>query len=95
VSPDFEWDRGKAAANRVTHGVDFDEATAALFDPLRRTYEDPKHSVDEERSLLVGHDRRGRLLVVSFAERDGRIRIINARRATRTERRHHEERRGG
>ena len=82
----FEWQASKAEANVRKHGVSFEEAVAAFADPLARILDDPDHSADESREIIVGHSTRQRLLIVSFAERDGTIRIISARAATRRER---------
>jgi uncharacterized protein len=60
-------------------------------DQLAITIEDPLHSDDEDRFILLGESLRRRLLVVSFTEREDRIRIISARVATRRERREYEE----
>jgi len=88
----FEWDPGKAAANRSKHRVSFDEAVTAFTDPLGRVIEDPRHSRGEERLVLVGVSRRGRLLAVMFTERAPRhLRIISARLVTRRERTDYEE----
>ncbi len=54
------------------------------------TFDDPDHSVDEERFITIGYSSRSRLLVVSHTERGKTIRIINARRATAHERKRHE-----
>jgi len=87
----FEWDYDKAEANEREHGVTFDEATEAFGDPLSLEMPDPDHSSEEERYLVLGLSRRGRLLVVSYAERGRRTRLISARLASRSERRRHEE----
>ena len=88
----FEWDRGKADANRRKHGVDFREATTVFRDTLSSTICAPDHStLTEERELPIGLSHRQRLLVVAHCKRGGRIRIINARPATRQERRVYEE----
>ena len=87
----FEWDPRKAAENAREHWVTFDEATEAFADPLSLNMLDPSHSQTEERYLLLGLSRRGRLLVVSYAERGSRARIISARLASRAERRSYEE----
>ena len=87
----FEWDASKAAANRVKHGVSFDEASTAFGDPFGRITPDPRHSVGEERLALLGRSVRNRLLAVMFTERGEHIRLISARRATRRERRDYEE----
>jgi len=91
MAVEFEWDAAKAKANLKKHGVSFDEALTVFADPLARVFDDPDHSGHETRELLIGQSARSRLLVVSFAERDGRVRIINARRATRRERSNHEK----
>jgi len=88
---DFEWEPRKAYSNALKHGVSFEEARSAFFDPLARIHEDPAHSEHEPREILVGHSPRGRLLLVSFTERAGTVRIISARKATRAERIEHEE----
>jgi uncharacterized DUF497 family protein len=90
-APTFEWDREKAAANVAKHGVEFEEAVSVFQDPLARVFPDPDHSASESRAILMGHSEPGRLLLVSFTDRRGRIRIISARVATRRERRAYEE----
>ena len=87
----FEWDPQKAARNLAKHGVPFEEAATAFGDPLGRITSDPRHSVDEERFVLLGFSRWQRLLAVMFAERAQAIRIISARRATPRERRDYEQ----
>jgi uncharacterized protein len=59
-------------------------------DPLEVTIPDPVHSGEEARFLSIGLSEVGRLLVVAYTEREGRIRIISAREATPKERRHYE-----
>ena len=59
-------------------------------DPLEVVIPDPDHSIDEQRFLSMGHSTEGRLLVVTYTERDGRIRLINAREATAQERKTYE-----
>ena len=54
-------------------------------DPLARIHDDPDHSEDEAREIIVGQSTPGRLLVVSFTQRDRVIRLISARRTTRHE----------
>lgn len=88
---EFEWDPQKAARNLQRHGVSFAEAATVFADPLSVTVADPDHSTAEDRFLIVGQSYRGRLLIVSFAERGNRIRIINARELTRAERKAYEE----
>jgi len=92
MDADFEWDAPKAAENRRKHGVSFEDAVTAFADPLGVTVTDPDHSSPAERRyILIGRSARGRLLVVSHAERGTAIRIISARPATRREREQYEE----
>ena len=86
----FEWDRDKAESNLGTHGVSFDEAVTAFYDPLAATFDDPDHSRGERRLITVGFSAQGRLLVVCHTERRGTVRLITARRATPRERKRHE-----
>ena len=87
----FEWDAAKADNNRRKHGVTFDEASTVFGDPLAILLPDPDHSAKEQRYLVLGMSNRRRLLVVAFAERPPRTRLISARRANRKERRRYEE----
>jgi uncharacterized DUF497 family protein len=92
MDADFEWDARKAAGNRRKHGISFEDAVTAFADPLAVTVIDPDHSsAAERRYILVGRSERGRLLVVSHAERGTAIRVISARPATRRERAQYEE----
>ena len=87
----FEWDPEKAGSNVQKHGVSFEEAMSAFADLLSFAIADPDHSRGEQRYLLLGVSYQGRLLVVSHTERGETIRIINARRANRREKRVYEE----
>lgn len=87
----FDWDPKKAAANLKKRGVPFTEAVSVFGDPLSMNMSDPDHSESEERFIVLGMSDRYRLLVVSYAERRPRTRIISARQATRHERRQYEE----
>jgi uncharacterized DUF497 family protein len=87
----FEWDSVKATSNRRKHGVSFREATTVFRDALALTVPTPKHSTSEARWIELGQSQFGRLLVVAFTERRGKIRIISARPATKRERKQYEE----
>jgi uncharacterized DUF497 family protein len=50
----FEWDPQKAKSNLEKHGVSFEEASTAFQDTLSLTIEDPLHSIEEERLILIG-----------------------------------------
>lgn len=86
----FEWDAAKARSNVRKHHVRFEEAATVFLDDLAVPYED----LDvPERLIVIGMSARLNLLLVVFAERGGGeiIRIISARRATRSERRAYEQ----
>ena len=87
----FDWDPKKAEANLRKHGVSFDEAATTFLDPHAVSGPDPDHSVDEERYITFGYSQLARLLAVCHTYRPGAIRIINARRVTRSERKIYEE----
>ena len=88
---EFEWDRDKAASNLKKHGVAFEEAMTVFADPLARIFDDPDHSSDERRELIIGFSEKSHLLVVGFTERAGKVRLITAREATAGERKRHGE----
>ena len=88
---EFEWDPVKAELNLKEHGVSFDEATTIFRDTLSITISDPDHSDYEDRFIDIGMSHRMQLLVVSYTERNDKIRIISARRVTRAERKNYEK----
>lgn len=87
----YEWDREKATSNLEKHGVSFEEAASVFADLLYIDFYDPDHSIDEHRYLIMGYSTAGRLLIVSYTERDKVVRLISAREVTPTERRAYEE----
>jgi uncharacterized DUF497 family protein len=87
---EFEWDGAKASANLRKHGVSFEEAATVFLDGHAKVFDDPDSS-SEARFLLGGFSAASRILVVVHVERAERIRIISARKATRSERRTVEE----
>ena len=86
----FDWDREKAKKNLRKHKVSFDEALTVFYNPLSATFDDPDHSINEERFITIGYSSHSRLLVVSHIERENIVRIISARPATVHERKRHE-----
>lgn len=86
----FEWDPEKAAANLSKHEVSFEEASTVWDDYFNIELFDHGHSVDENRFLMIGESSEKRLLIISFTERENRVRIISARELTRKERRDYE-----
>ena len=80
----FEWDARKATTNEKKHDVSFEEARSVFYDERARLIDDPDHSDDEARFILLGLSSSLRLLVVCHCYRsdDNVIRIISARKAT-------------
>ena len=81
---EFAWDRRKAGTNLVRHGISFEEAQSVFLDESARLIDDPDHSEEEDRFLLLGYSFQARCLIVShcYRESDSVIRLISARRAT-------------
>lgn len=90
---EFEWDPDKAETNRRKHGVTFEESLTVFGDPLAAIFDDEAHSIEELREIIIGYSEQNRLLLVSFTERNEKVRIISARRASKRERRDYEENR--
>ena len=88
----FEWDPLKAGSNFAKHGVSFETALQVFADPFASTYEDVSHSESEQRSVTIGLTLVGLMVTVSHTDRDGKIRLISARRATPLEKRSYERR---
>lgn len=83
----FDWDVQKANANLRKHGVSFEEAKTAFYDEFAKLIDDPDHSGEEDRFILLGLSSVMRVLVVCHCYRGagGVIRIISARKATKNE----------
>ena len=88
---EFEWDPEKDQRNQAKHGVSFGEASSAFGDPFALTIDDPDHSAEEHRFLTTGYSNRQRLIIVAHVDRNERVRLINAREVTATERHMYEE----
>ena len=87
----FEWDPRKDSANQRKHGVSFEEAQSVFFDGNAIQFYDEHHSEQEDRFIMLGLSIRSRILVVYHCERESGnvIRIISARKATRSERKYY------
>ncbi|MEY3943181.1 MAG: hypothetical protein RLZZ133_871 [Pseudomonadota bacterium] len=83
----FEWDSRKAALNQRKHGVSFEEARTVFLDENAKIIDDPDHSENEDRFILLGISSSMRLLLVCHCYRqdDSVIRIISARKASTRE----------
>jgi hypothetical protein len=83
----FEWNAVKNSINLGKHGVSFEEASSVFYDEAALLIDDPEHSQEEARFVLLGVSQKARVLVVCHCYRKAEtvIRIISARRATRRE----------
>ena len=90
---EFEWDSVKAQSNLDKHGITFEEAAEAFFDPFYQIGDaiPQKLSNSERREFILGYSLEQRLLLVDYLERGKRNRIISARPATRNERKLYEQ----
>jgi uncharacterized DUF497 family protein len=82
---EFEWDAVKADANLRAHGVSFELARTVFTDPFAIELLDDRKDYGEERFVIIGMAQGRVLLFVAYTEREDRIRIISARRATQHE----------
>lgn len=83
----FEWDENKNQINKIKHGIDFNEAKTVFYDDNAIIFDDPEHSIEEERFLILGVSGYENLCIVShcYRDEDNIIRIISARKATKNE----------
>ena len=84
------WDPEKAEHNKHKHGVRFPDVESVFYDPCSVIDEDLS-SVDEQRFIVLGKGRAGRLFIVVYTYRDDQVRLISARKASRAETRIYEK----
>jgi hypothetical protein len=84
----FQWDPNKADINQKKHQITFEEASTVFDDADALLIDDPDHSAEEDRFIIMGYSSKANLLVVCHCYRasDTVIRIISARKATTKER---------
>jgi uncharacterized DUF497 family protein len=84
----FTWDPNKNKENIRKHKISFEEAKDVFYDDDAILFDDPEHSAEEDRFLIIGRVRNLNVYVVShcYKEKDGVIRLISARKATKKER---------
>ncbi|MDP9362612.1 MAG: BrnT family toxin [Chloroflexota bacterium] len=87
---DFEWDPAKDSANQEKHGIGFADAVAVFDDPDRLEVDSSRPEYGEERRKTIGRIGATVAVVIS-TDRQGRRRIISARRASRDERRQYDQ----
>jgi uncharacterized DUF497 family protein len=83
---EFQWDKGNKGKNLVKHKVADQECEEVFFDQKKKIFKDALHSDNEERLVLLGQTKNGRVLFIVFTVRSGRIRVISARDLNRKER---------
>ena len=90
----FTWDRSKVHSNEQKHGIAFEEAVTVFVDDNALLIPDPRHSVEEDRFLILGMSFKLRTLVVCHCHKQKHeiVRIISARKATSQERKQYEQR---
>ena len=93
----FEWDENKNRINIIKHGIAFEEAKTVFYDDNAIVFDDPDHSMEEDRFLILGISKRENLCIISHCYRgkDNIIRIISARKATKNETKIYNEYTGG
>lgn len=84
---EFEWNELKNRLNIKKHGVSFKEASSVFYDENAVLFDDPDHSMGEERFLIIGISKNLRVCIVShcYRDKDSIVRIISARKATKRE----------
>ncbi len=89
----FEWDENKNKINQKKHGISFEEAKTVFYDEEALVIDDPEHSEEEERFIILGLSKKANLLVVCHCYRasDTTIRLISARKATKSETKQYQE----
>lgn len=83
----FEWDENKNTSNKRKHGLSFEEAREVFDDSNAILFDDPDHSIGEERFLIIGKIKSQKICIVShcYKSADNIIRIISAREAVKNE----------
>ena len=89
----FEWDENKNEINKKKHKISFEEAKTVFYDEEALLIDDPEHSQEEERFIILGLSKNANLLVVCHCYRASEtvIRIISARKATKSETKQYQE----
>ena len=83
----FEWDSAKNDSNQKRHGVSFEEGITVFYDENAVLINDPDHSLDEDRFIMIGMTLKLRIVMVChcYRENDNVIRIFSVRKSTKQE----------
>ena len=89
----FEWEENKNKINKKNHGLSFEEAVEVFGDENAILFDDPDHSLYEDRFLIIGAIKSTKICIVSHCYRDDDnvIRLISAREATKSEKKIYQE----
>lgn len=90
IKTEITWDSVKAKSNRLKHGVFFSDLEPVFYDPNAISFED-KESEGEARYIVMGLDSLARLVVVAYTYRESVVRVISARKASKTEQKIYEK----
>ena len=90
IKTEITWDSVKAKSNRLKHGIFFSDVEPVFYDPNAISFED-KESRNEARHIVIGLDALSRLIVVVYTYRDNVIRVISARKASKSEQKAYEK----
>ncbi len=86
----FEWDEDKNRINIAKHGVSFEDAVK-IFEGFTLERIDDRFDYGEERILSLGMLNGIVILAVVHTDRNGKTRIISARKANKAERNEYEK----
>ena len=90
LKTEITWDTVKAKSNRLKHGILFSDLEPVFYDPNAISFED-RESEGEARYIVLGIDSLARLVVVAYTYRHNVIRVISARKASKTEQKAYEK----
>ena len=76
---EFQWDKGNKGKNYFKHKVTDQECEEAFFDQQKKIFKDALHSGREDRFILLGKTKEGRILFIVFTLRSGKVRVISGR----------------
>ena len=87
----FQWNKGNSDKNVIKHNVENWECEQVFYNRPLLVFDDPRHSVSENRWAAFGITDRDRFLVIIFTKRNDLIRIISARDMNKREREFYDE----
>ena len=67
----FEWDANKNEINKKKHGITFEEARTVFYDEYAILFDDPDHSEEKDRFLILSFSQRENLYRKPLLSRSG------------------------